>query len=129
MDKNEAIDWAIAETTKHLTNASADEVAEFQKVVAGEHVEQRGSGYVVDSLWSAIMAFTSGNSYEDVVRRAIAFGLDTDTTACIAGGLAGIFYGYDSIPVKWIDHLRGRDIVDPLAANLLAHHGMELDGE
>lgn len=73
-----------------------------------------GTGYVVDSLWSALHAFSFGSSYEDVVKRAIAFGRDTDTTACIAGGLAGIYFGKSGIPDTWLDQLRGVDIVTPL---------------
>lgn len=125
MGKSQAIDWAIAETASHLTHADEYELAQFKLVVEGEHVEYKGSGYVVDSLWSSYHAFLMGNSFEDVVRRAIALGNDTDTTACIAGGLAGIFYGYDGIPARWLSQLRGREIVDPIALRLLQHHGLE----
>lgn len=79
-----------------------------------------GSGYVVDSLWSAREACREA-SYEEVVKSAVAFGRDTDTTACIAGGLAGIYYGLDDIPLKWTDALRGRELVKPLVQKLLAH--------
>ena len=30
-------------------------------------------------------------------------GIDTDTNAAICGGLAGIYYGYDAIPIDWIN--------------------------
>ena len=33
--------------------------------------------------------------------KAVNLGHDTDTTAAIAGGLAGIYYGYDAIPEEW----------------------------
>ena len=49
----------------------------------------RGTGYVVDCLRSARLAMEAG-SYEAVVKAAIALGHDTDTTACVAGGLAGL---------------------------------------
>jgi ADP-ribosyl-[dinitrogen reductase] hydrolase len=39
-------------------------------------------------------------------------GNDTDTTACIAGGLAGMLYGYDGIPARWIEALRGKHLVE-----------------
>lgn len=41
----------------------------------------------------AITAFLEADSYEDAVRRAIAVGGDSDTIACIAGGIAQAFYG------------------------------------
>ena len=37
---------------------------------------------------------------------------DTDTTACVAGALAGTVYGMDSIPREWIEALRGKDIIE-----------------
>ena len=41
----------------------------------------------------AITAFLEADSYEDTVRKAIAIGGDSDTIACIAGGIAQAFYG------------------------------------
>lgn len=79
----------------------------------------KGSGYVVDSLRSAVMLMRDAKSYEDVVKRAIALGDDTDTTACIGGGLAGIMFGYDGIPTRWTDALRERKSVDRLLDKLL----------
>jgi ADP-ribosylglycohydrolase len=75
-----------------------------------------GSGYCIDSLHSTKLALERGTDYESVVRHAIALGNDTDTTACIAGGLAGI--KYQAIPQRWLDGLRGRDILDPLLKKL-----------
>ncbi len=78
-----------------------------------------GSGYVVDTLWSARLALQQGENYAAVVRRAIAFGHDTDTTAAIAGGLAGIRHGLSGIPTSWRAHLRGREILEPILRQLL----------
>jgi len=36
-------------------------------------------------------------------------GNDTDTTAAVVGGLAGIIYGFDDIPTNWYDQLRGKE--------------------
>jgi ADP-ribosylglycohydrolase len=77
-----------------------------------------GSGYVVDSLHSARHALRSGG-YEQVVRAAVALGRDTDTTACIAGGLAGIRDGVGGIPGRWLDALRGRELVETLVERLV----------
>lgn len=79
----------------------------------------RGSGYVVDSLRAARHLLATEASYEDVVRGAIALGEDTDTTACIAGGVAGVLYGDAQIPEEWLGELKGRALVDPLLASLL----------
>jgi ADP-ribosyl-[dinitrogen reductase] hydrolase len=80
----------------------------------------RGGGYVIDALRSARMVMGGKKSYEQVVKAAIALGDDTDTTACIAGGVAGIRDGIESIPSRWLDQLRGQEVVLPLLERLLA---------
>jgi ADP-ribosyl-[dinitrogen reductase] hydrolase len=77
-----------------------------------------GSGYVVDCLRSARWAVEQGG-YEQAVKSAIRLGNDTDTTACVAGGIAGIRDGLSGIPERWRDNLRGRELVDPLMETLL----------
>lgn len=88
------------------------EEAELKIALDGRFDAPQGSGYVVDSFWSAIHCLLSTHSYEGCVKRAIALGNDTDTTACIAGGLAGLLYGEEAIPQRWLAALRGRTIVD-----------------
>src|SRR3990172_9337297 len=41
----------------------------------------------------AIVAFLDSISYEDAVRNAVSLGGDSDTLACITGGIAEAFYG------------------------------------
>ena len=41
----------------------------------------------------AIIAFLESRSYEDAIRNAISLGGDSDTLACITGGIAGAYYG------------------------------------
>jgi ADP-ribosyl-[dinitrogen reductase] hydrolase len=81
--------------------------------------DRSGRGNVVDSFWSAWDAVAGATSYRDAVERAVKYGHDTDTTACIAGGLAGIRWGVEGIPVEWKAGLRGQDIVEPLVAALV----------
>ena len=68
-----------------------------------------GTGYVVDSLHSARHACRR-DDYASIVRAAVALGNDTDTTACIAGGIAGIRHGKDGIPARWREAMRGTDL-------------------
>lgn len=85
----------------------------------------KGSGYVVDSLWSARVAFDQDTDYASVVRRAVAFGRDTDTTAAIAGGLAGVRFGLYGIPLTWRERLRGQALLTPLWRPLIERVGQE----
>lgn len=79
----------------------------------------RGNGYVVDSLRASTWLIENKNSYEEIVKSAIALGDDTDTTACIAGGIAGLKFGLESIPIRWRKNLRGKEIYEPLLNKLI----------
>jgi ADP-ribosylglycohydrolase len=45
------------------------------------------------SVPQAITAFLESTDYEDAIRNAISIGGDSDTLACITGGIAEAFYG------------------------------------
>lgn len=44
------------------------------------------------SVPEAILAFLEGKSYEDVIRKAVTLGGDSDTLACMAGSIAEAYY-------------------------------------
>ncbi len=67
--------------------------------------EIKSSGYVVDTLEAAIWCLLTANSYKECVLKAVNLGQDTDTVAAVAGGLAGLLYGYKQIPAEWIKTL------------------------
>ncbi len=80
----------------------------------------KGTGYVVDCLLSARDCLEA-DSFERAVKAAIALGHDTDTTATVAGGIAGLREGINAIPSRWRDALRGQELVKPLLDKLLAY--------
>ena len=45
------------------------------------------------SVPEAIISFLEGEDYEDTIRKAISLGGDSDTIACMAGGIAEAFFG------------------------------------
>ena len=61
----------------------------------------KSSGYVVDSLEAAIWSLITTKSLEEALLKAVNLGDDTDTVGAIAGGLAALFYGYESVPEMW----------------------------
>ncbi|MEI8332629.1 MAG: ADP-ribosylglycohydrolase family protein [Chloroflexota bacterium] len=91
--------------------------------------EPAGGGAAWDALWSARTAIESAGSYRETVERAIRLGDDTDTTAAIAGGLAGARWGIDAIPDGWLGGMRGREIVLPLVDRLVASAGWHTSTE
>ena len=74
--------------------------------------EVRSGGFVLDTLKAAQWCFATTTNYRDCVIAAVNLGSDTDTTACVAGALAGTAYGLDAIPPEWIDALRGKDVLE-----------------
>jgi ADP-ribosylglycohydrolase len=88
-----------------------------------------GSGYVVATLRSARWAVESTSDYTSAVRAAISLGNDTDTTACVAGGIAGLLYGAQNIPEDWRSQLRGREALTPLLDMLSASVRQRLGAE
>jgi len=78
-----------------------------------ERREISSSGYVLHTLEASLWCLLNHGDYASTVLEAVNLGEDTDTTGAVAGGLAGILYGYEGIPREWIDViLRGEDIED-----------------
>jgi ADP-ribosyl-[dinitrogen reductase] hydrolase len=70
-------------------------------------------GYVIYTLEASIWCILTTNSYKEAVLKAVNLGEDTDTTAAVTGGLAGLIYGLDGIPTAWLDTIaRKTDIIN-----------------
>ena len=80
--------------------------------------EIESSGYVLHSLEASFWCFLNWNSYEETVLKAVNLGGDTDTTGAITGGLAGMYYGIENIPKKWISVLARKNDIDDLCKRL-----------
>ena len=94
---------------------SKPDMAEFDfldAVAERQREDIRSGGFVLDTLGAAIWCFANTDSYEDCVLAAVNLGGDTDTTACVAGAIAGAAYGYGSIPKAWLETLRGTEIIE-----------------
>lgn len=63
------------------------------------------------AMTAALWCLSHTRSYKACVLAAVRLGGDTDTVAAIAGGLAGIMYGYRAIPKLWLMQLRGKNII------------------
>ena len=64
------------------------------------------------TLEAALWCFMNTSSYADCVLAAVNLGGDTDTTAAVAGAIAGVYYGFGAIPPKWVGQLRGKAVID-----------------
>ena len=135
MRLNFAVEFAISQAWDYY-NANteyADELMHYVRLHAAKFKdlsenEIRSSGYVVDTLEAAIWCLLNSNSYESCVLKAVNLGEDTDTVAAVAGGLAGMYYGYESIPNQWKEKIAKADYIAALCDaldNTLIRTGFE----
>lgn len=78
----------------------------------------RASGYVAHSLEAALWAVGRSGDFRASVLAAANLCEDADTTAAIAGQLAGALYGAAAIPEAWRDKLAWEGRIRDLAASL-----------
>ncbi len=114
--------WGDAVSTlRNIYDSNSAEFEELEWSIRPDLAPKgNGSGYVVDSLRSARLACLRP-TFSDVIRTAVGLGNDTDTTACIAGGIAGLMYGLQNIPKPWREGLRGRAIYHPILIDFIEH--------
>lgn len=99
------------EFLKELEHYNRLEDENFRNLDSGQI---KSGGYVVDSLEAALWCLLNTDTYASCVLKAVNLGKDTDTTAAIAGGLAGLFYGYGDIPEEWLKTIARREYVEAL---------------
>lgn len=83
----------------------------FQDIAKETEENIKSSGYVVDTLEASIWCLLTTDSYKEAVLKAVNLGHDTDTTAAVTGGLAGLLYGFDGIPKDWLDVLVKKEAI------------------
>lgn len=77
------------------------------------------NGYVLDSLYVAIYCCYNSINYKDAVLKAVNIGGDTDTNGAITGGLAALYYGYESIPSDWIDTVINKELINTILTRFI----------
>ena len=75
----------------------------------------KSGGYCFSTLQAAIWCLLNSEGYTDCVLKAVNLGRDTDTTAAVAGALAGMWYGAYTIPAGWLDTLAKYDELKALS--------------
>jgi ADP-ribosyl-[dinitrogen reductase] hydrolase len=85
-----------------IGDAAKGLVDKFTKVTSWSEKALKPTGYTVDTLSCALWCVATTTTFEQAVVKAVNLGGDADTVGAVAGGLAGIIYGYEGIPARWI---------------------------
>jgi ADP-ribosyl-[dinitrogen reductase] hydrolase len=114
--KNTIIDYYVNEPYKralpHFSRILQEDISKYSET------EIESSAYVIHTLEASTWCLLKCNSYEETVLTAVNLGGDTDTTGAVAGGLAGIYYGFENIPTHWINQIARKDDIMKLANRL-----------
>ncbi len=76
------------------------------------------SGYTVDTVKCAFAAFINADNFEDGLIAIVNRGNDADTVGAIAGSLLGAYYGFNSIPKRWLNKLKCGTEIEGMARQL-----------
>lgn len=88
----------------------------FKRIFSGKigmllEREVKTSSYVIDTLEAVLWCIANTDNYKNSVIKAINLGGDTDTIGAIVGGIAGIIYGKDKIPQKWVETCANKKLI------------------
>ena len=87
------------------------DIHSLKEVLELEDRNIRSTGYVIDSLEASLWCLYHSTNFKGAVCSAISLGGDTDTIGAITGSLAGLYYGWDKIPVDWLAELKNRELI------------------
>jgi ADP-ribosylglycohydrolase len=120
--KGKSIENAFENAVKFLfayyKNEESKELDNYNRLIKNlkdlSENEIKSTGYVVDTIEAVFWCLLNTSDYSSCVLKAVNLGGDTDTIAAIAGGAAGLYYGIENIPEKWIKKLAKKDLIDKI---------------
>ncbi|MFN4363056.1 ADP-ribosylglycohydrolase family protein [Chryseobacterium hispalense] len=124
-DKKEAYQYTQKTVLQfaEIQGFNPKEIQLFDRVLKNDISEYHedsisSGGYVLHSLEASLWCFLNSENYTEAVLKAVNLGEDTDTTGAITGGIAGIYYGFESIPKEWVDVLARKEDIENLCEKL-----------
>lgn len=100
-----------------------NELSHFQRLEKSDfkdldEAEINSGGYVVNTLEATLWCLLNTDNYQSCVLKAVNLKEDTDTTAAVVGGLAGLKYGDSDICKKWLQVLAKKAYIENLSNQL-----------
>jgi ADP-ribosylglycohydrolase len=104
------------------------ELAEFRDLLKPDLADLpedrvHSGGYVIDTLLASLWCLVNTQSFSECTLKAVNLGGDTDTTGCVAGGLAGVYFGMEAIPNDWVAALPRQEELRALFSDYLRSLG------
>ncbi|MCZ8523152.1 MULTISPECIES: ADP-ribosylglycohydrolase family protein [Paenibacillus] len=94
----------------------------YAQALAGEP-DCGPTGYVEDTFRWVLHILNTTANFAEAVQEAANLGGDADTIGAIAGGLAGVHYGYSGIPAAYAGTLLVKERLDELAERIAVIRG------
>ena len=99
-------------------------ISEFSRVIKDNINELKleeiqSTSNVVDTLETVIWVILNTNNYQQAIVGAINLGGDTNTISALVGSIAGLLYGVDDIPNKWLDNIKKKDLINNIILNIV----------
>lgn len=116
-DLRQAFDHILEiDYSKYYNKSALDEYSNLlsENFLLSKEDDIKENGYVVTSLQAAIYSLLHTDNYEDAIKCVVNLGYDTDTNAAITGSIAGVLYGIEDIPVRWLEKLKKIDYLEDL---------------
>lgn len=106
---------------ENLREAIVAEVAgsEYEDIIEAQP-DCPPSGFVVHTFRWVLHILLHEPDFAGVVQKAANLGGDSDTIGAIAGGLAGIYYGYEGIPARYAEAILIKERLDRMVSQLYA---------
>ncbi len=121
-DPNKMLEYVI-DKTKDIDRTFADKIMQVQDVLSmnpDKAFDVLGEGWVGhEAVAGALYSFLrSPNDYRQTILTAANTTGDSDSFACIAGGISGAYNGIQEIPQKWIRDVENTEYLDKIARDI-----------
>ena len=98
---DDAVDFYHGDIANYMELACYTRLFQLSEFAKSKEDTIKSTGYVVDSLEAAVWSLITTDTVEECLLTAVNLGGDSDTIGAIAGGLASLYYGYESVPEEW----------------------------
>jgi ADP-ribosyl-[dinitrogen reductase] hydrolase len=115
---NRMISRLLREEELHAVLASELKDTEYETALRLQP-DCEPNGFVVNTFRWVLYIVATSTSFAEVVQRAANKGGDADTIAAIAGGMAGVYYGYEGIPSAYVESIIIKDRLHDISARMV----------